>query len=78
MYLGNAECDFKQLFYNYQMSFNNEGQSTGTTISKCLGSKEEAEDNAITKMVHIKSVPAYLNIYKKCQLCLQQKFEILN
>ena len=26
----------------------------------------------------IKSVPAYSNISKKCQLCLQEKFEILN
>ena len=26
----------------------------------------------------IKSVPDYSDIYKKCQLCLQEKFEILN
>ena len=26
----------------------------------------------------MKSVPAYSNISKKCQLCLQEKFEILN
>ena len=26
----------------------------------------------------IKSLPAYSNISKKCQLCLEEKFEILN
>ena len=33
-YLGTAEGDFKQRFYNHRMSFNNEGHSTDTTLSK--------------------------------------------
>ena len=33
--------------------------------------------NSLTHL-KIKSVPAYSNISKKCQLCLQEKFEILN
>ena len=78
VYLGTAEGDSKQRFYNHQMSFNNEGHSRDTALSKCLGSKQEAQDNAITKRYIIKSVPVYSNISKKCQLCLQEKFEILN
>ena len=34
VYLGTAEGDFKQRFYNHRMSFNNEGHSTDTTLSK--------------------------------------------
>ena len=30
VYLGTAESDFKQSFYNHHMSFNNEGHSTDT------------------------------------------------
>ena len=33
--------------------------------------------NSLTYL-KIKSVPAYSSISKKCQLCLQEKFEILN
>ena len=33
VYLGSAEGDFKR-FYNHRMSFNNEGYSTDTTLSK--------------------------------------------
>ena len=44
-----------------------------------LGSKEEAQDNVITKMVHIiRSVPAFSSISKKCQLCLQENLKFLN
>ena len=78
VYLGTAG-DFKQRFYNHRMSFNNEGHiHRHNTFQICLGNKEEAQDNAITKWYIIKSVPAYSNISKKCQLCLQEKFEILN
>ena len=36
VYLGTAEGDFRQRFYNHRMSFNNEGHSTGTTLSKYI------------------------------------------
>ena len=52
VYLGSAG-DFKQRFYNHRMSFNNEGHiHRHNTFQICLGNKEEAQDNAITKMVH--------------------------
>ena len=79
VYLGTAEGDFKQRFYNHQMSFNNEGHSTDTTFSKCIWEvKRKLKIMPSLKWHIIKSVPAYSNISKKCQLCLQEKFEILN
>ena len=34
VYLGTEEVYFKQWFYNHQMSFDNMGYSTATTLSK--------------------------------------------
>ena len=52
-YLGTAEGDFKQRFYNHRMSFNNEGCSRETRLSKYVSEiKEEVQENAITQMVH--------------------------
>ena len=34
IYLGTAEGDFKEHFYNHRMSFNNEGHSTEKAFSK--------------------------------------------
>ena len=79
VYLGTAEVDFKQRFYNHRMSFNNEGHSTDTTLSKYVWEiKKKLKIMPSLKWSIIKSVPAYLNIFKKCQLCLQEKFEILH
>ena len=79
VYLGTVEGDFKQRFYNHQMSFNNEGHSTDTTLSRYVWEiKNKFKIRPSMERSIIKSVPAYSNISKKCQLCLQQKFEILN
>ena len=79
VYLGTAEVDFKQRFYKHRMSFNNEGYSTDTTLSKHIWEiKEKSKIMPSLKWSIIKSVPAYSNISKKCHLCLQEKFEILN
>ena len=36
VYLGTAESDFKQCFHNHLMSFNNEGHSANTKLSKYI------------------------------------------
>ena len=77
VYLGTAG-DFKR-FYNHRMSFNNEDHSTDTTLSKYVWEvKRKLKIMSSLKWYIIKSVPAYSNISKKCHLCLQEKFEILN
>ena len=69
VYLVTAEGDFKQRFYNHRMSFNNEGHSTDTTLSKYVWEiKRKLKIMPSLKWYIIKSVPAYLNMSKKCQL----------
>ena len=78
VYLGTAG-DFKQRFYNHRMSFNSKGYSIDTTLSKYVWEvKRKLKTMPSLKWYIIKSVPAYSNFSKKCQLCLQEKFEILN
>ena len=61
------------------MSFNNESHSKDITLSKNVWEvKEKFKIKPSLKWSMIKSVPAYSNISKKCQLYLQEKFEILN
>ena len=79
VYLGTTQGNFKQGFYNHRMSFNSEGHSTDTTISKYVWEvKRKLKIMPSLKWSIIKSVPTYSNISQKCQLCLQKKFEILN
>ena len=74
VYLGTTEG-----FYNHWMSFNNEGHSTDTTLSKYVWEvKRKLKIMPSLKWYIIKSVPAYSNISKKCQLRLQEKSEIRN
>ena len=71
-----AEGDLKQRFYNHRMSFNNEGHSIDTKPSKYVWEvKKKFSIMPSLKWSIIKPVPV---ISKKCQLCLQEKFEILN
>ena len=50
-----------------------------STLSKCVWEvKRKLKIIPPLKWYIIKSVPAYSSISKKCQLCLQEKFEILN
>ena len=75
VYLGTAEGDLKQRFHKHRASFNNEGHSTDTTLSKCVWEiKEKFKIMPSLKWSIIKSVLAHSNISKKCQLCLQEKF----
>ena len=79
VYLGIAESDFRQRFHNHRMLFNNEGYSTDTTLSKYVWEiKKKLKIMPSLNWSIIKSVPAYSNISKKCQLLLQEKFEIPN
>ena len=79
VYLGTAEGDFKQRFSNQQMTFNNEGHSADTKLSKHVWEvKRKLKIMSSLKWCIMKLVPAYSNISKKYQLCLQEKIEILN
>ena len=61
------------------MSFNNEGHSADKKLSKHVWEiKRKLKIMSSLKWCIMKLVPAYSNISKKYQLCLQEKIEILN
>ena len=66
VFLGTAG-DFKR-YYNHRMSFNNEYHYTDTTLSNYVWEvKTKLKIMPSLKWYTIKSVPAYLNISKKCR-----------
>ena len=79
VYLGTAEGDFKQRFYNHKKSFKNKSYANDTTLSKYIWEMKQKHNITPTlKWYIVKSVPSYSNVSKKCLLCLHEKFEILN
>ena len=79
VYLGTAEGDFKQRFFNHRMSSNNEDHSTDTTLSKYVWEvKRKLKILPSPEWSIIKSVSAYSNISNECLLCLQEKFEVFS
>ena len=79
VYLGTAEGKFKKRFYNHKKSFKNCGYASDTSLSKYIWEMKDIHNKTPTlKWSIIKTVPTYSNILKKCALCLQEKFEIIN
>ena len=81
LYLGTPEGEFKKRLCNHKKSFKNRGYASDTSLSKYIrGMKDKHNEAPTLKWSIIKSVPAYSNsnISKKCALCLQKKFEIIN
>ena len=78
-YLGTAEGEFKQRFYNHKKSFRNRHYATETSLSKYIWEiKDKYDITPNLKWYIIKTVPGYSNISKRCMLCLHKKYEILN
>ena len=71
VYSGTTEGDFKQQYYNHKKSFRNRKYANKTSLSKHSISPK-------LMWCIVKSVPGYLNISKRCMLCLHEKYEILN
>ena len=66
VYLVTTQEDFKQRFYNHQMSFNNEDHFKDTTLSKYVWEiKRKLKIMSSLKSSIIKSAPAYSNISEK-------------
>ena len=79
VYLGTAEDDFKQRYYNHKKSFRNRKYATETSLSKHIWEmKDKHSINPNLMWCIVKSVPGYSNISKRCMLCLHEKYEILN
>ena len=69
VYLGTAEGDLQQQYYNHKKSIRNWKYANETSLSKYIW---EMKDK------HNKSLPGYSNISRRCMLCLHEKYEILN
>ena len=78
-YLGTAEGEFKQRFYNHKKSFKNRRYANETSLSAYMWEMKD-KYNIIPelKWYIVKTVPGYSNITKRCMLCLHEKYEILN
>ena len=74
VYLGVAEGDWKQRFYNHKKSIKNKSYRNDTTLSSYLWDLRE-KHNVFPTLTWsaVKSVPGYSNISKRCLLCLTEK-----
>ena len=73
VYLGTAEGDFKQRFYNHWMSFNNEGHSTDTTIPKYVWEGEKK----LIEMVHNQLFTSLFKYFQKISGVCKKKLKFL-
>ena len=79
VYLGTAEGDSNQQYYDYKKTFRNPKYADETSLSKSvweMKDKHIISPNLLWGMV--KTVPGYSNISKRCMLRLHEKYEILN
>ena len=78
VYLGVAEGDWKQRFYNHKKSIKNKSYRNDTTLSSYLWDLREKHNvfSTLTWSV-VKSVPGYSNISKRGLLCLTEKVLIV-
>ena len=79
LYLGTAEGDFKQRYYNHKKSFKNRKYANETSLSKYIREMKDKHNTTPNLMwCTVKGVPGYSNISKRCMLCLHEKYEILS
>ena len=78
VYIGLTEGEFKKRHSVHKTSFNHKKHAKSTALSTYFWDIREKEkiDPILTWSI-LKSVPGYSNITKRCQLCLQEKLEIL-
>ena len=73
VYLGVAEGDWKQRFYNHKKSIKNKSYRNDTTLSSYLwGFREKHNVFPTLAWSGVKPVPGYSNISKRCLLCLTE------
>ena len=79
VYLGIAEGNWEQRFYNHRQSFKDKRHKNDTTLSSYLWDLKE-NHNQIPKLTWsiVRFAPGYSNISKRCLLCLHEKLLIIN
>ena len=78
MYLGLAEGEWKNRFYNHKLSFKRKRYSNKTTLSSYMWHlRSFSSETPNLKWSVLRCVPPYSNISKKCLLYLYEKLEIV-
>ena len=79
VYIGLTEGEWKKRHSQHKTSFKYKKLAKSTALSTYFWETKEKEkiDPILTWSI-LKSVPAYNNITKRCQLCLQEKLAIIS
>ena len=77
VYIGLTERTFKERYNEHKSSFNNETYKNSTTLSTYIWNLKSKGIVPSTQWSIVSQVKAYNNISKTCQLCLNEKLEIL-
>ena len=73
-YTGLSEDEWKKRYYNHRISFRNQRYQSETRLSSYVWETKRAIDQIPSlKWSIITVLPPYLNITKRCQLCLCKK-----
>jgi hypothetical protein len=79
VYIGLTEKEFKTRYHGHNQSLRNKKYANSTTLSTYVWDlKEKHATTPSLKWSIVKHTKAYTNGSRKCHLCLQEKFEILN
>ena len=76
-YIGMTSNEFKQRYRNHEKSFNNEKYKNETELSKYVWKLKKEKRNFTTTWSIIKRAAPYRIGSKKCNLCLEEKVEIM-
>ena len=76
-YIGLCDTTFKEQYRNHTCSFRNKRYRNVTELSKHIWDLQDRKLNYEIKWSKVKQARLYLNINKKCNLCLWEKFFII-
>ena len=80
MYYGLCETEFKSRFYNHLQSFKHRHKASATELSKYNIFGDVNKDAGLNPTVSweiVRHAPTYNNGNRVCQLCLDEKYQIL-
>jgi len=78
VYIGLTEKDFKTRFNTHKQSLTNKKYKNSTSLSSYVWELKERNVSPVLKWSILKYAHAYSNGSRQCNLCLQEKLEILN
>ena len=77
-YIGLTERTFKDSFYKHSLSFHNHSYSNNTELSKYFWNQREKDVDFSISWKILSHASPYDNISNRCNLCLLEKYFIIN